>query len=128
MKCCNFPKLANHKIVIRSQSLAGDVYGGQANTWATAATVWAWIRPIPDFNVSEQFKSDQLQAIATHKIIIRYNSSFKDIKSFAANSISFDSRVYNILSIKNFDKTLKNYGTEFHEMLIVDNGPEILDG
>ncbi len=128
MKCCDFPKLANHKIVIRSQSLVGDAYGGQVNTWTTAATVWAWIRPIPDFNVSEQFKSDQLQAIATHKIIIRYNSSFKDIKDFAAYSISFDSRVYNILSLKNFDKTLKNYGTEFQEMLIVDNGPEVQNG
>jgi SPP1 family predicted phage head-tail adaptor len=128
MKCCNFPKLADQKITIRSQTLAGDNYGGQSNTWSTEAVIWAWIRPIPDFNVSEQFKSDQLQSTATHKVIIRYNSSFKDVKSFAANSISFDSRVFNVLSIKNFDKTLKNYGTEFQEMLIVDNGPEVTNG
>ena len=128
MKCCDFPRLANHQIVLRSQSLVNDDFGGQVNTWVTATTVWAWIRPIPDFNVSEQFKSDQLQAIATHKIIIRYNASFKDIKDFVAFSISFDSRIYNILSIKNFDSKLKSYGTEFHEILAVDNGPELLDG
>lgn len=128
MKCCDFPKKANYQIVIRSQSLVGDAYGGQANTWTTAATVWSWVRPIPDFNVSEQVKNGQLQAIATHKMIIRYNDSFKDIKSFAPNSISFDGRIFDILSIKNFDKTLKNYGTEFQEMLTVDNGSEILDG
>lgn len=128
MKCCDFPKLANYKIVIRAKSLVTDVYGGQVNTWTTPSSVWAWIRPIPDFNVSEQFKADQLQAIATHKIIIRYDASFKDIKDFASHSISFDDRVYNILSIKNFDKTLKNYGTEFQEILAVDNGPELLDG
>ncbi len=128
MKCCDFPKLANYRIVIRSPSLVADSYGGQVNTWTTAATVWAWIRPIPDFNVSEQLKNGQLQAIATHKMIIRYNASFKDIKSFAANSISFDSRIFDILSIKNFDNMLKNYGTEFQEILTVDNGSEILDG
>lgn len=128
MKCCDFSKKANFRIVIRSLSLVTDDFGGQVNTWGTAATVWAWIRPIPDFNVSEQFKQDQLQAVATHKIIIRYNSSFKDIKSFAANSILFDSRVFDVVSLKNFDKTLKNYGTEFHEILAVDNGPEVLDG
>lgn len=128
MKCCDFPKKANFKIVIRSLSLVTDVYGGQVNTWTTPSSVWAWIRPIADFNVSEQFKQDQLQATATHKIIIRYNTLFKDVKSFASNSILFDSRVFDVISLKNFDKTLKNYGTEFHELLAVDNGPEVLDG
>ena len=128
MNCCDFPQLANERIVIRNLVLVTDAYGGQANTWGTSATVWAWIKPIPDFNVSEQFKSGQLQAKATHKMIIRYNTSYKNIKDFAAYSITFDGRVFDILSIKNFDKTLKNYGTEFQELLTADNGSEILDG
>ena len=128
MSCCDFPKLANHRITIRNPGLVADVYGGQANTWATNSTVWAWIRPIPDFNVSEQYKNGQLQAIATHKMIIRYNADFKNIKDFAPYSITFEDRVFDILSIKNFDKTLKNYGREFQELLTVDNGSEILDG
>jgi len=128
MSCCDFSKMANYRIIIRSPALVADAYGGQANTWATDDTVWAWVKPIPDFNVSEQYKDGQLQAIATHKMIIRYNSSYKSVKDFAPYSISFDSRIFDILSIKNFDKTLKSYGTEFQEMLTVDNGSEILDG
>ncbi len=128
MKCCDFSKLANFKIVIRSQSLAADSYGGQANTWTTPSSVWAWIRPINISVESEKFIQDQLQTTATHKIIIRYNSSYKDAKSFGPNSITFDSRIFNVLGIKNFDKTLRNYGTEFQEILAVDNGPELLNG
>lgn len=125
MSCCDFTKLANYRIVIRAPGLVTDAYGGQVNTWATVATVWAWIRPLNSF---ERSKQNQLQSDASHKIVIRYNSTFKDTKEFGANSITFDSRVYSIVGIKNLDMTLKNYGREFQEIMAIDNGPEILDG
>lgn len=124
MKCCDFPKMANDKITVRSQTLSDDGYGGQFATWATVGTYWAWIKPL---NVYEAFQQSQLQSTATHKMIIRYNSTFADTKDFAAYSITFDSRIYSIVGIKNFDNTLKNYGSEYQEIMVVDNGPEHVD-
>ena len=69
MICCDFPKLANFKIVIRSQSLVTDVYGGQVNTWTTPSSVWAWIRPISVSSQTENFDQDQSQGMATNAMI-----------------------------------------------------------
>jgi len=127
MNCCDFPKLARDRITIRSQTLVTDVYGGQALTWADVGTYWAWLKPVSFSTQSEKFLQDQNQAVVTHKAVIRYNSDFKDIKDFSAYSITFDSRTYGIMSIKNLDKTLKNYGREFQEILMEDNAPELQD-
>ena len=122
MNCCDFTKNANDRIVIREQTLTSDDYGGQSTTWTTVTTVWAWIKPI---YVYEWFRDGQLQSQGNWHMIIRYNSLFKDTKDFAANSITFDGRVYNIIGVENLDESLKNYGTEYQRILVMDNGPEI---
>ena len=126
MNCCEFPNLANHKVTLRSQSLVADGYGGQTLTWTTVGTYWAWIRPVVVFVESERFAQDQRQSTLTHTVVIRYISDFKNTKDFSTYSMTFDGRTYSVLSIKNFDKTMKNYGTEFQEILTADNGPELV--
>jgi len=124
-KCCDFAQEANEIITIRKQILTSDSHGGQTMSWEVVLEPWTWVKPVSDFNVAEQYKNDQLQATATHKMVIRFDQDFKNVKDFAAYSILFDGRTFNILNIKNFDNTMKNYGEEFQEILAQDNGPEV---
>ena len=121
MKCGEFLKYAKDRVVIQAPALSTDVYGGQTNTWTTSTTVYAWIKPLSTY---ERTSNLQLQSKATHKFIIRYQSALKDTKTVGAYRITFDSRVYSITGIKNYDATLKNYGTVYQEIQAEDNGAE----
>ena len=124
MKCCDFPRLATERIVLRSQTQFTDGYGGQSVLWETVGTYWAWIRPL---NSYEQYQQMQLQGKTTHKLVIRYNTLFKNVQDFTAYSMTFNGRTFAIHGVKNLDSTLKNYGIDYHEIMIEDNGPEIQD-
>ncbi len=117
----DFSRHASNRIVVQRQVLVADLYGGQDNTWTTAGTYWAWIKPVSTY---EQVQNQMLQAGAGHKFIIRFNSALKDIKVTASYRITFDSRVFNIKGIKNFDIDLSSYGNSFQEILAEENGAE----
>lgn len=115
----DFAKNARNRVVIQSKSLVKDVHGGSTVTWVEVGTYWAWLIPL---SVREQVDSEQLRSKATHKIIIRYQSALKNTKTTGSYRMTFDGRIYSIVGVKNFDNSLKSYGTEFQELRVEDNG------
>ena len=154
MKCNDFIKYARNKIAIERQVLATDAFGGQLQEWeninatadklllesgdflllegggsillestseSTAQNYWAWIKPV---TTSEQIVNFQLRSECTHKFIIRYDSKLANTKITGSYRIVFENRIYNIEGIKNFDNTLKNYGTIYQEIMATENEVE----
>lgn len=117
----DFAQNAKYRVSVQNQVLIADDYGGQVNTWTTVGTYWAWLKPLSTY---EKVSNAQIQASATHKMIIRFQSALKDVKVTGSYRATFDNRIYNILGIKNLDNSLSNYGVSFQELLIEDNGAE----
>lgn len=124
MKCGEFLKNAKQKVLVERQVLVADNYGGQTNTWTTVGTYYAWVRPLSTY---ESVINQQLRGSTTHKIIIRYVSGLANVKTTSSYRLTLDSRVHNIVGIKNLDGTFKNYGKAFQELLTNENAVE-LDG
>lgn len=98
MKACQL----RNQIVIQTNTLTVDGIGGNTETWATFATVWARIEPL---SANQVFFSESLQHRVTHKITIR------DLASLSSKMrISFDSRIFYIKSFR--DLLEKNRFTE----------------
>ena len=125
MKCGDFIKYARYRINIEKQVLGDDAFGGQTAVWQNvndpAMHYMAWIKPL---STQEQVLNQQLRSKCTHKFIIRYDSKLANTKVTGAYRIVFSGRVYNIEGIKNFDNTMKNYGTIYHEITAIENQAE----
>lgn len=61
----------NQRVQIQRVSNTRDDMGGMIQSWATIATVWAEVKPI---SAGEQFRRQQIQASASHKVTIRYRN------------------------------------------------------
>jgi len=85
-----------HRIIIQSLSLAGDGQGGQVETWATFATVWAKVEPV---SAKERFFSDQMQYQRSHKITIRHLDNVTNTMR-----VSFDGRIFQIKGVRRPDE------------------------
>lgn len=85
-----------HRLALQSVSRNQDSYGEAIETFATYATVWGSVEPTAG---KELELGDQISGEVTHKVIIRHNTSV-DVK----DRISFDSRVYEINAILNWQE------------------------
>lgn len=65
------PGELRRRMVIRQVSRARDAVGGQVDTWADLATVWAKVEAV---SASERYWRQQTTAQASHKITIRYRT------------------------------------------------------
>lgn len=91
----------SHRIVIEKAELTSDGMGGQSETWSPFATLWAEIRPLKAW---QQAHADTLEHRVTHQIRIRYRSGItSDMR------VSFDSRIFQIKSIKDADDERKKF-------------------
>lgn len=93
--CGLFAKM-KHRIALQAVSQASDSQGGYTETWATYATVWAYVRPVKGY---ERFQADQLQTPVTHKVTLRYRS---DVTT--AHQFIYDSRTFVIKEALNIDE------------------------
>ncbi len=120
MKCSKetFAGQARSRIAIENFVLTGDDYGGGDNVWTEVGKFWAIIKPSSG---REVFASEQLQSRTTHKITIRYNSSFSNTKDFAKYRIKFESRYFNIRHVRNFDDDMETEGKSFQEISAEEN-------
>lgn len=57
-----------HRVTIESRSLADTVGGGQTETWATHAIVWAKVEPLSG---RELIEANQGEARVSHRVTIR---------------------------------------------------------
>ena len=90
-----------HKIIIQTYSETQNDFGEVTKSWDDFKTAYASIVPIS----AKEFFKDGVQAIATHKIEIRY---LKDIKP--KMRVIFGTREFNItgvLDIREAHKTLQ---------------------
>lgn len=109
---------AKHRIDIQSNVLTSDDYGGADGAWTSLGKFWAMIEPLSG---REVFASEQLQSRVTHKMTIRYQSSFANTKDFSKYRIVFNSRYFNIRYVRNLDASMKFEGKEFQEFQVEEN-------
>lgn len=80
-----------HRVTIRQPMLTPDGAGGFSESWQDIAAVYASIKPAA---ASEQLKFGQIEAIMTHRIIIRYRTDIMP----GMILIDEDGVTYNIIS------------------------------
>ena len=118
----NFARLARNRVLIESQSLVDDGFGGQTNTWTTVGTYWAWVQP---FNGNERYIQEHLQSTVTHKVIVRYQSALADTKITGSYRMTLDMRLHQIEHVMNLDENMKDYGIAYQRLLTNENAGEI---
>jgi SPP1 family predicted phage head-tail adaptor len=95
-KCCdpkNSPAALRHRIKFQSLTLAIDDTGGQVETWADFAEVWASIEPKLD---RERYFAQRNEPLYSHKIRLRYLAGLK-----ASMRILFDGRIFEVKGVIN---------------------------
>ena len=85
--------LLNKRITLQYQTKVSDSMGGWVLSWVDHATVWA---AIWDATSHEINAAGQTSLVITHRIRIRYRSTFK-----ASWRIKFGTRYFAIVSILN---------------------------
>lgn len=121
-ECFRFGSEAKARIVIQAPSETSDNYGGRTNSFSIVSTVWAKITPVSG---RELFAQQATQSRATHRMLIRYQAAFKDIKQISNYRVSFDGRLFAINAIRNLDERLKDEGKTYQEIWVEENGPDI---
>jgi SPP1 family predicted phage head-tail adaptor len=94
MKCCDpefNPANFRHRIEIQSLSLAPNDTGGQDQSWATFATVWASIKPKLTKEVNF---AQRIEPRVDHEIRMRYLSGLT-----TTMRIVFETRIFEIKAI-----------------------------
>jgi SPP1 family predicted phage head-tail adaptor len=118
MKCTDFRKKANHRVVIQSMSNTGDDYGGESVSWQTQSTVWAAMMPLSG---REVFAQDQDQSMVKTKIIIRYQSALKNTATTGAYRVSYDGRIFPVRYVMNVDTNMKDEGKAYQILYCEEN-------
>ena len=85
-----------HRITIQSNTDAYDDYGDLSNTWNAGDEIWASVNPISG---KEEDLGSELVGVVTHFIKVRYKASVS-----VANRIVFDSRVFQIESVRTWQE------------------------
>lgn len=122
MGCSDFSSKATHRVTIQSPSVVTTSTGGRTSTLSDVGTYWAMIVPSSG---RELFTSDSTQSRATHKITIRYNSLFKDIKTVSDYRISYDGRLFAVKAVHNLDTDMKNEGKEYQRFMVEENAQDL---
>ncbi|NDD52969.1 head-tail adaptor protein [bacterium] len=97
------PGQLKHRIQIQTNATtASSDLGQPIDAWTTVATVWGSIEPLSG---REAFYAQQVQADASHKVIIRGNQTIN-----TKQRLIHESRTFNIVSIMD-DEEKKRWKT-----------------
>jgi SPP1 family predicted phage head-tail adaptor len=80
-------------VIIQAATPSSDSQGGQTETWATFATVWASLEPVSG---NEKYQAMQLQTPISHKLMIRYLSGLT-----TKHRVLYGSRIFVIKEVIN---------------------------
>ena len=120
--CDNFAGRARARITIQPRTEAADNYGGQTITWTTSnISAWAIMEPQSG---REVFAQGQEQSRVDMKVTIRYQSTINSTAIAGKYRISYDSRIFTVLAIKNLDEDMKREGKAYQVLSCVENAPE----
>lgn len=120
--CNHFSAMATDRILVQKPTETTDAYGGRTVVWTNVGTYWASITPVSG---RELFAQSQTQSRATHKMVIRYKSDFKNIALISDYRIQFDDRFFAINAIRNLHNDMKSEGKDYQELLVEENAPDI---
>lgn len=123
MKACDFPALARNRITIQKRTDTVDSYGAATIAWSdvTDGDAWAVIEPL---NVYERPAQGALSSRASVKMTIRWLEGLKDTALTGLYRVTFDSRTFPIIGIRNLSADLKTEGRNFQELMCVENDAE----
>jgi SPP1 family predicted phage head-tail adaptor len=93
-----------HRITVQRNVTAGDGQGGTSSAWTAVATVWAEVAPMQG---RELFAAQQVNALTSHKITMRYLAGLT-----AADRVLFGTRSFNIRQVINVDEV-----NRWHELI-----------
>ncbi len=85
-----------HRVAIQAKSQAPDDMNQMVDTWSTAASVWADIKPM---RAAEGYEAQQNVPRCTHEITMRYTDAVD-----ANMRIVYDSRNFYIQGIRNIEE------------------------
>lgn len=94
-KCISVADL-RHRITIQTLTETADGSGGFSSSWADTVSIWAGITPASGY---ERAQGMQLEAVITHKIIMRYRTDVT-----AKQRIKYGTRYFAITSVINLDE------------------------
>lgn len=80
-----------HRLNVQAATETRDSFGGVVLTWATIDTVWGSLEAMPQ---TPAFVGDQVKAITTHRIILRFYDGLT-----GKHRIMFEGRIFDILSL-----------------------------
>ena len=83
------PGLLRHKITFLNPTPNRDAYGGNAQLWVPAVTVWASITQLRGVLLA-QTQAYTNTATATHQIVMRYNPTIVETMRVQYGPTSFD--------------------------------------
>ena len=89
----------NKRLAFRTNSPSADGAGGLVDSFSTIITVWGAIEPLRGY---ERQLALGIDPTLSHKAVIRYNSRFTP-----RGSITYNSRTFNIHSVRNLDEAKK---------------------
>ena len=95
-----------HKLTLQQEVQTADGAGGTTKSWGNVTDLWAEIIPLgvtgsgQSKNAGKEiFFGDQIQAEATHRILLRYRDGVTpDMR------LVFESRIFNIRYVANVDE------------------------
>jgi len=97
----SFLALAEKKIFIQEFTETIDAVGAPQRSWQDLKSVWAALKPTSGY---ERLKYEQLQAVVTHKITMRYVAVLTPPNIGAKYRLRYGTRYFNIRSVINLDE------------------------
>lgn len=86
----------NTRVAIQSYTATRDATGGEVETWATVATLWAQVRATGG---GERYINQQIVAQVTHTVSLRYTAGITP-----KMRVLIGSRVLDIQQVQNVDE------------------------
>lgn len=91
----------NRRITLEERTTQKNAYGHEIDAWTPLATIWASVKPIGG---REKLRANAIGADLTHTVLVRYQKRFLPPTYAAALRISYDGRIFNIVSARDVDE------------------------
>lgn len=89
------------RLVLQQRSSSQDSYGQQVIGWTTLATLWGQVETLSGNQLA---RAQSIYSAVTHKVTVRYQSLFADIKTVGSYRIVLGSALYDVGASLNIDQ------------------------
>jgi SPP1 family predicted phage head-tail adaptor len=89
------------RVTIQQRTSTQGGFGEQLKTWTDLATVWAHIESLSGGQLA---KAQSVYSETTHKVTVRWQSLFTDIKSVGSYRVLYGTRIFDIGADLNVDE------------------------